>query len=86
MLDRSDVLIEKVKLVLNNAIELGGSTLRDYTDSSGVSGNYQHGAWVYGRTGKQCRVCKEPIARVKLAGRSSHFCPLCQPLGKSPKR
>lgn len=79
-----DVLIENVKRVLNNAIELGGSTLRDYTDSSGVNGNYQHGAWVYGRTGKPCRVCKEPIARVKLAGRSSHFCPLCQP-GKGPK-
>lgn len=81
-----DVLIEKVKLVLNNAIELGGSTLRDYTDSSGVNGNYQHGAWVYGRTGKPCRVCKEPIARVKLAGRSSHFCPLCQPSARTSNR
>ncbi|HEY9788290.1 MAG TPA: bifunctional DNA-formamidopyrimidine glycosylase/DNA-(apurinic or apyrimidinic site) lyase [Candidatus Obscuribacterales bacterium] len=65
--------------VLSNAIKLGGSTLRDYTNSEGVNGNYQHSAWVYGRKGEACRVCSGLIERVKIAGRSSHFCRHCQP-------
>jgi formamidopyrimidine-DNA glycosylase len=35
-------------------------------------------AWVYGRTGENCRLCGATIARIKLSGRSSHFCPQCQ--------
>jgi formamidopyrimidine-DNA glycosylase len=71
-------LAKAIQSVLHNAIELGGSTLRDYTDSSGVNGNYQHQAFVYGRTGKPCIVCQSAIERIKIAGRSSHFCPGCQ--------
>jgi formamidopyrimidine-DNA glycosylase len=73
------ILTKKIKEVLNRAIKLGGSTLRNYTDSKGVNGNYQHKAWVYGRTGKPCRACGTPIKMVRLAGRSSHYCPSCQP-------
>lgn len=69
---------KEIQLVLNNAIELGGSTLRDYTDSSGVNGNYQNEALVYGRKDEPCRSCRSKIQRVKIAGRSSHFCPRCQ--------
>lgn len=71
-------LSKEIQLVLENAIVLGGSTLRDYTDSSGVDGNYQHEALVYGRKDQPCRSCKSKIHRIKLAGRSSHFCPRCQ--------
>ncbi|MBX9687641.1 MAG: bifunctional DNA-formamidopyrimidine glycosylase/DNA-(apurinic or apyrimidinic site) lyase [Candidatus Obscuribacterales bacterium] len=71
-------LSKELQIVLNNAIEAGGSTLRDYTDSSGVNGNYQHEALVYGRKDEPCRKCKSKIERIKLAGRSSHFCPRCQ--------
>lgn len=73
-------LVENVQLVLSRAIESGGSTLRDYTDSSGVNGNYQNLAWVYGREGEPCRQCSSLIERIKLNGRSSHFCIQCQPL------
>jgi formamidopyrimidine-DNA glycosylase len=73
-------LVENVQLVLSRAIESGGSTLRDYTDSSGVNGNYQNLAWVYGREGEPCRQCSSLIERIKLNGRSSHFCVQCQPL------
>jgi len=73
-------LVENVQLVLSRAIESGGSTLRDYTDSSGVNGNYQNLAWVYGREGEPCRQCSSLIERIKLNGRSSHFCTQCQPL------
>lgn len=69
---------KEIQFVLNNAIELGGSTLRDYTDSNGVNGNYQHEALVYGRKDEPCRACKSKIVRVKLNGRSTHYCPRCQ--------
>jgi len=67
-----------IVIVLSNAIEAGGSTLRDYTDASGVNGNYQHEALVYGRKDEPCRKCKSSIQRIKLNGRSTHFCPKCQ--------
>jgi formamidopyrimidine-DNA glycosylase len=71
-------LSKTVSKVLQEAITLGGSTLRDYTDSEGVNGNYQNESWVYGRFGKACRICSTEIERLKIAGRSSHFCPNCQ--------
>ncbi len=71
-------LVENIRQVLTQAIKSGGSSLRDYTDSSGVNGNYQKQSWVYGREGKPCRKCKTSIERIRLNGRSSHFCPRCQ--------
>lgn len=71
-------LCKEIQAVLAQAIEQGGSTLRDYTDSAGVNGNYQHEALVYGRKGQNCRSCASKIERIKLAGRSTHFCPCCQ--------
>jgi len=64
--------------VLQTAIESGGTTFSDFLNVLGVNGNYKSIAWVYGRTGEPCRVCSTPIQRLKLAGRSSHFCPNCQ--------
>ncbi|NET59092.1 MAG: DNA-formamidopyrimidine glycosylase [Symploca sp. SIO2E6] len=66
--------------VLQTAIESGGTTFSNFLNVLGVNGNYKGIAWVYGRTGEPCRVCSTPIQRVKLAGRSSHFCPNCQQL------
>jgi formamidopyrimidine-DNA glycosylase len=71
-------LAEEIISVLSQAIKLGGSSVRDYTDSDGVNGNYQNTAYVYGRKGDACRVCQTPIERVRIVGRSSHFCPSCQ--------
>jgi formamidopyrimidine-DNA glycosylase len=64
--------------VLQTSIEAGGTTFSDFLSVMGVNGNYSSVAWVYGRTGEPCRVCGTPIERLKLAGRSSHFCPKCQ--------
>ncbi len=69
--------------MLRAGLEQRGTTLRDYRDLRGLNGNYQGQAWVYGREGDPCRVCGHPIRRIKLAGRSAHFCPHCQPL-KTP--
>lgn len=71
---------KEISSVLNTAIASGGSSLRNYTNSSGVNGNYQNEALVYGRKGCPCKFCGDPIERAKINGRSSHFCPNCQPL------
>ncbi|MBE9039772.1 DNA-formamidopyrimidine glycosylase [Oscillatoriales cyanobacterium LEGE 11467] len=65
--------------VLRDSIAVGGTTFSDFLDVQGVNGNYAGVAWVYGRTGQPCRVCQTPIERIKLGGRSTHFCPSCQP-------
>ncbi|MBC8120326.1 MAG: DNA-formamidopyrimidine glycosylase [Gemmatimonadaceae bacterium] len=67
-----------VLTVLEQGIDRRGSTLRNYTDALGVNGNYAGTAWVYGRRGQPCRICNTAIERVRLAGRSAHFCPACQ--------
>jgi len=64
--------------VLKEAIELGGSSISDYVDADGEEGFFQLRHRVYGREGEPCLVCKTPIKRVVIAGRSSHYCPRCQ--------
>jgi formamidopyrimidine-DNA glycosylase len=67
-----------VKEVLNEAIALGGSSISDYVDADGREGFFQLEHRVYGREGEPCTVCKTPISRVVIAGRSSHYCAKCQ--------
>jgi formamidopyrimidine-DNA glycosylase len=67
-----------VKNVLKEAIALGGSSVSDYVNADGEAGFFQLEHRVYGREGEPCLVCKTPIKRVVIAGRSSHFCPKCQ--------
>ncbi|NEP46050.1 MAG: DNA-formamidopyrimidine glycosylase, partial [Okeania sp. SIO2H7] len=64
--------------VLEASIMKGGTTFSDFRDIKGINGNYGQVAWVYGRTGERCKACERPIERIKLAGRSTHFCPHCQ--------
>src|SRR3954465_12393241 len=68
----------ELKKVLNHAIRLGGSSISDYVDADGEEGFFQSKHRVYGREGKPCLVCKTPIKRIVIAGRSSHYCPHCQ--------
>jgi formamidopyrimidine-DNA glycosylase len=79
-LTRADLarLHEKVGEVLREAVELGGSSVNDYVDSEGNEGFFQLRHNVYQRTDKPCLVCKTPIKRVVIGGRSSHYCPKCQ--------
>jgi len=71
-------LLASVKEVLREAIALGGSSISDYVDADGEEGFFQLQHRVYGREGEPCPVCKTPIKRVVIAGRSSHYCPKCQ--------
>ncbi len=67
-----------VQEVLKEAIALGGSSVSDYVDADGEEGFFQSQHRVYGREGEPCLVCKTPIKRVVIAGRSGHYCPKCQ--------
>ena len=71
-------LLEKIKLVLTTAIESRGSSIRNYVGGSGLRGEFQDEFRAYGRTGEPCLTCAAPIECVRLAGRSTHFCPACQ--------
>jgi formamidopyrimidine-DNA glycosylase len=67
-----------VQQVLKEAIDLGGSSVSDYVDANGEEGFFQFQHRVYDREAEPCLVCKTPIKRVVIAGRSSHYCPKCQ--------
>lgn len=76
--DQLKKLYVGLQQVLSEAIALGGSSISDYVDADGEEGFFQLQHRVYGREGEPCRVCKTPIKRVVIAGRSSHYCPTCQ--------
>lgn len=67
-----------IKEVLREAIKLGGSSISDYVDADGEEGFFQLRHRVYGREGEPCPVCKSPIKRIIVGGRSTHYCPKCQ--------
>ena len=64
--------------VLREAIALGGSSVSDYVDADGARGFFQLQHRVYMRTGQPCLVCGTSIRRILLAGRGTHYCPVCQ--------
>ena len=71
-------LYDAIQQVLAEAIAAGGSSISDYVDAAGDAGFFQLQHRVYGREGEPCLVCKTPIKRVVISGRSSHYCPRCQ--------
>ncbi len=74
----TDRLRRAIAAVMARAIEHRGSTIRDYVGGSGLRGGYQDEFRVYGRAGDPCPDCGTPIEVVRVAGRSSHYCPSCQ--------
>jgi formamidopyrimidine-DNA glycosylase len=77
---RLAALPDAVRQVLGEAIEAGGSTLRDYASADGALGYFQHSFKVYGREGEPCPTpgCGGTIVRIVQGGRSSFYCPVCQ--------
>lgn len=71
-------LVSSVREVLAEAIDVGGTTLRDYVGSDGRQGYFQLDHYVYGRAGLPCRICGTPIRRLRLGQRSAFYCPRCQ--------
>lgn len=72
------LLATNIKQVLLDAINAGGSSLRDYVQSSGELGNFQSFFNVYGREDQPCTRCSAPIRRIVQTGRATFFCPKCQ--------
>lgn len=64
--------------VLQQAVALGGSTLRDFSSAEGQNGYFQLDARVYGRGGLPCRVCETPIKSIRQGQRTTFFCSQCQ--------
>lgn len=73
-------LYRSLYVILKKSIRLRGASMSDYRDTWGKPGRYTHTRLVYRREGESCFACRSPIVRLKIAGRSSHFCPSCQPL------
>lgn len=67
-----------IKLVLNRAIKLKGTSVSDYRDIKGEEGQFKKLIKVYQRENEKCFRCGTEIKRVKMGGRSAHFCPFCQ--------
>ena len=81
-----DALAEAVKRVLGAAIEMGGTTLRDFVNQDGQPGYFRQSLWVYGREGEPCKVCGTPLKGTRLGQRATVFCPQCQPARSTQRR
>ncbi|HEY3327054.1 MAG TPA: bifunctional DNA-formamidopyrimidine glycosylase/DNA-(apurinic or apyrimidinic site) lyase [Novimethylophilus sp.] len=75
---RCERLAQEIKATLADAIEAGGSSLRDFFGADGNPGYFQQSYFVYGRTGEACRVCGGAVKTVKQGQRSTFYCPVCQ--------
>jgi formamidopyrimidine-DNA glycosylase len=75
---RCERLAGAVRSTLARALELGGSTLRNFRDAHGMAGQFQLQAQVYGREGQACRRCGGGIRRIVQGQRATYFCPGCQ--------
>ncbi len=77
-LPRCERLAAAIRETLSEAIERGGSTLRDFVSSDGAAGCYQSASLVYGRAGQACRVCGTTVRQMRQQQRSTFWCPHCQ--------
>lgn len=79
-LSRAEVgrLVRAVRVVLAQAIRVGGTTLRDFVRPNGSPGHFRQKLYVYERAGEPCRVCRTVIRQVTQQGRSTYYCPSCQ--------
>lgn len=73
-------LLRRAKQVLRLAIKHGGTTFLNFTNFHGKPGNFRRKLRMYGRAGKPCRKCQTSIEKIRIAGRSTCFCPKCQSL------
>jgi formamidopyrimidine-DNA glycosylase len=73
-----DRLANSSREVLRKAVELGGTTIRTYYSSLGVTGRFQNELCVHDKKGEPCPVCSTPILKIQVGGRGTYFCPNCQ--------
>ena len=71
-------IITNTREVLEKAIKKGGTTIRSYTSVDGVHGLFQQELYVHGQEGNSCKRCSTTIAKIKVGGRGTYYCPNCQ--------
>ena len=72
------LLLKSIKTSLLKSLDLGGSTNRNYVNAEGQKGKYLDFAYVYNRAGQNCLVCRSTISKIRVAGRGTHICLVCQ--------
>lgn len=77
-----EALVREIKATLQDALNAGGSSLRDFFGADGNPGYFQQSYFVYARTNEPCQVCGEAIQNIRLGQRSTFFCPRCQKRSK----
>ena len=77
-LPRYEKLAGSIRLVLQNAIQQGGTTLRNFVNETGKPGYFKQSLKVYGRASLPCENCTTPLQAIRLANRTTVFCPVCQ--------
>lgn len=75
---RYALLVDAIKHILQQAIQQGGTTLKDFVGGDGKPGYFQQKLQIYGKAGQTCPHCQTPLKAIKLAARSSVYCPKCQ--------
>ncbi len=75
---QSALLTSRIKQVLTQAIEAGGTTLKDFSQSDGKPGYFSQQLTVYGRVNKPCINCNTPLKLIQISQRATYFCPICQ--------
>lgn len=82
----ADLLVKNVRQILQTAIDLGGTTLRDYVNGFGENGYFQQTLQAYGRAGEPCIRCQQTLQTSRIGQRASVYCPVCQPACPSLQR
>lgn len=74
----AESIVESSARIIKRAIELGGTTIKSYTSSLGVTGRFQQELAVHKKEGAKCQICGSIILNEKINGRSTYYCPNCQ--------
>ena len=77
-LEDCDLIVKASKKIIDAAIKDGGTTIKSYTSSLGVTGRFQQHLMVHKREGQECKICGTLIENIKIGGRRTYFCPKCQ--------
>lgn len=77
-LKEAEKIVKSSDKIIKRAMELGGTTIKSYTSSLGVTGRFQQELMVHKRENEPCKICKTPIKNEKIGGRSTYYCSKCQ--------
>jgi len=77
-LEEAEKIVLSSDKIIKRAIELGGTTIKSYTSSLGVTGRFQQELMVHKRENEDCKICGNKIKKIKINGRSTYYCEVCQ--------